>query len=53
MKSWEIEQMAHDEGRNEVNQLNILLAESGRIDDIIKAAKDKDYQNILLKEFEL
>ena len=53
MKSWEIEQMAHDEGRNEVNQLNILLAESGRIDDIIKAAKDKEYQKKLFDEFGL
>ena len=54
MKSWEIEQMARDEGRqegkSEINQLNILLAEAGRTDDIIKAAKDLEYQNILLKE---
>lgn len=51
MKSWEVEQMARDEGRNRVNQLNIKLTEAGRTEDIIKAARDKEYQNALFEEF--
>lgn len=53
MKSWEVEQMARDEERNRVNQLNIKLTEAGRMEDIIKAARDKKYQNTLFEEFEL
>ncbi len=77
MKSWEIEQMARDEGYAEghdagyteghdaghksgmqdgiskVNRLIQLLSEAGRMDDIVKAAKDKEYQDSLLKEFHL
>ena len=65
MKSWEMEQMARNEGRNEgrkegrdemqekLNQLTILLSNAGRAEDIVKAAGDKDYQNALLKEFGL
>lgn len=45
----------HEEGREEaieqINQLNLILAEQGRMDDIIKAAKDKEYQEKLFKEF--
>lgn len=51
MKSWEVEQMAKDEGRNRVNQLIIKLTEAGRTEDIIKAARDKEYQNALFEEF--
>ena len=81
MKSWEIEQMARDEGyaeghedgleegikegikeglalgtdtmQEKINRLIIRLTEVGRTEDIIKAAKDKEYQNTLLKEFGL
>lgn len=57
MKSWEIEQMAREEGqkegKNQINQLIILLAEAGRTEDIIKAAVDTDYQDVLLAEFGL
>ena len=57
MKSWEIEQMAREEGQKEgksqINRLNLLLAESGRADDIMKAAADADYQDVLLAEFGL
>ncbi|MBQ2936358.1 MAG: hypothetical protein IJD96_09010 [Lachnospiraceae bacterium] len=61
MKSWEMEQMARNEGRKEgrdemqekLNQLTILLSNAGRAEDIVKAAGDKDYQNALLKEFGL
>ena len=39
--------------QNRLNTLNIKLAESGRIDDIIKAAKDISYQSKLFEEFGL
>lgn len=39
--------------QNRLNTLNIKLAESGRIDDIIKAAKDITYQSKLFEEFGL
>ncbi len=77
MKSWEIEQMARDEGyaeghedgleegikeglalgtdtmQEKMNRLIIRLTEVGRTEDIIKAAKDKEYQNTLFEEFGL
>ena len=57
MKSWEVEQMAREEGqkegKNQINQLIILLAEAERTEDIIKAAVDTDYQDVLLAEFGL
>ena len=61
MKSWEIEQMARDEGYEDgmmegisrINRLIQLLSKAGRIDDIVKAADDEAYQHELLKEFNL
>lgn len=53
MKSWEHDRMMKDEGRNRVNELNKRLAEAGRIDDIIKAASDKEFQEKLFEEFNL
>lgn len=53
MKSWEREQLIRDEGRDEINQLNIKLIESGRMDDVVKSAKDRDYQQKLLEELNL
>ena len=41
------------EGANRINQLNIELSKLGRTEDILKAAVDKEYQEKLLKEFEL
>ena len=41
----------YDSGVEVVDRLNILLSEAGRTDDIIKAAKDKEYQKQLLEEF--
>ena len=41
------------EGENRINQLNIELSKLGRTEDILKAAVDKEYQEKLLKEFEL
>lgn len=57
MKSWEMEQMAREEGYGNgvetINQLNIRLAEEGRMEDIVKAARDETYRKALLKEFGL
>jgi len=36
-----------------MNQLIIFLTEANRTDDILKAAKDSAYQNLLFKEFNL
>ena len=41
------------EGESRVNALNLKLTESGREDEIIKAATDKAYQEKLFKEFNL
>ena len=41
------------EGVNRINQLNMELSKLGRTEDILKAAVDKEYQEKLLKEFEL
>lgn len=41
------------EGQNNVNQLILKLSEAGRIDDIIRAAKDKEYQKALFLEFSI
>ena len=40
-------------GKAQVNKLNIKLSELGRLDDVIKAAKDMDYQRKLFAEFGL
>jgi hypothetical protein len=43
------------EGQKQIKQINILnqkLANAGRMDDIIKAASDREYQKQLLAEFE-
>lgn len=40
-------------GRNEaerINRLNLLLSEQGRMDDLIRAAKDREYQERLFRE---
>ena len=64
-RDWEekymlLEEMMRDEreegrkeGQDRINQLNILLSEQNRSDDIIKAATDRDYQERLFKEFHL
>lgn len=65
MKSWEMEELARKQGYNDgfdsgfndgqekLNRLNLLLAESGRTVDIVKAAGDKAYQQKLFEEFNL
>lgn len=46
-------QEGREETLEQLNQLTILLAEQGRMDDIVKAAKDREYQEQLCKEFGL
>ena len=40
-------------GENRINQLNLKLSELNRMDDILKATTDREYQKKLLKEFDL
>ena len=42
-----------EERLNRLNQLNHLLAEQGRVDDIIRAADDEEYRKKLYREFKL
>ncbi|WP_455436797.1 Rpn family recombination-promoting nuclease/putative transposase [Hungatella hathewayi] len=55
MKSWEREQFIRREGLNDgqerINRLNRKLIEASRTEDMIRAAKDKEFQNKLLEEF--
>ncbi|MBQ8878273.1 MAG: Rpn family recombination-promoting nuclease/putative transposase [Lachnospiraceae bacterium] len=65
MKSWEMEQMARDEGRKEgrkegrdemqkkMTQLTLRLSETGRLNELVNAAKDNEYLHRLFKEFNL
>lgn len=39
--------------RNRMNRLTLFLAEQNRLDDIVKAAADSDFQNMLFAEFGL
>lgn len=40
-------------GEDKINQLALLLAKEGRLDEFIRSAEDKDYQKQLLKEYGL
>lgn len=53
MKSWEHDKWMRDEGQARINELIIKLSEAGRMDDVIRSAKDRDYQEKLLEEFDL
>ena len=59
LKEWLLEEReeghkeGHKEGRSVLNVLNIKLAEAGRVDDILKAAMDNEYQDKLLAEYGL
>ena len=44
-------EVGRQEGQNRINQLIILLSKENRGEDIIKAAKDREYQEQLFKEF--
>lgn len=61
MKSWEREQMIRKEGLEEglkeglerVNQLNLKLIEASRTEDMIRAARNREFQEKLFEEFGL
>ncbi|MCM1212790.1 MAG: hypothetical protein NC318_14480, partial [Blautia sp.] len=42
-----------EEGIERINQLNIILSEQNRTNDIIRAAQDPEYQEQLFREFGL
>lgn len=46
-------EVGRQEGQNRINQLIILLSKENRGEDIIKAAKDREYKEQLFKEFNL
>ena len=46
-------EVGRQEGQNRINQLIILLSKENRGEDIIKAAKDREYQEQLFKEINL
>lgn len=46
-------EVRRQEGQNRINQLIILLSKENRGEDIVKAAEDREYQEQLLKEFNL
>ena len=46
-------EVGRQEGQNRINQLIILLSKENRGEDIVKAAEDREYQEQLLKEFNL
>lgn len=48
-----IRREGREEGREETLELILELSEQGRTEDIIKAAKDKEYQQKLFEEFGL
>lgn len=43
----------YDNGKSKINQLNARLGEDGRMEDILKAALDREYQEQLFEEFKL
>jgi len=49
----EIAQDSRNEGINILNKLNMILVESNRMDDLLKAINNKDYRTQLLREFGL
>lgn len=52
--SWKQKRQRGEEiGEERVNELTLKLSKLGRIEDIIKAASDRRYQERLFKEFGL
>ena len=49
----EAREEGREEGRDEINRLNAWLIEDGRTDDLPRSAKDKTYQEKLLKEYKI
>ncbi len=53
LHDFDMKEEGRREGKQEVNCLNQLLAEQNRTEDIIRAAKDTEYQKKLFKEFQI
>ena len=47
------EKIGRQEGEKRINLLNTRLAEEGRVEDIVLAAKDKEVQERLMKEYQI
>ena len=46
-------QMLRDEGKDRINLLNQKLMEEGRLEDLKQSIQDKEYQQQLLKEYNM
>ncbi|MGN0710477.1 MAG: hypothetical protein ACI4LO_01860 [Anaerovoracaceae bacterium] len=46
-------EQGREKGKNLINKLNEILAKNNRVEDIIKAATDEEYQRKLMEEFHL
>ena len=44
---------AREEGESRINQLNVALIRDGRMDDLLRSASDRVYQEALLKEYKI
>ena len=40
-------------GEDRLAKLNLLLLKDNRVDDLLRASKDKEYRNKLYKEYDL
>jgi len=47
------EERGHANATGKLNKLTVLLAEQGRMEDIVRAAKEPEFQKQLLEEFGL
>ena len=48
-----IVEMDIQEAVDKINKLTVILVENNRVDDLIKAATDREYQQKLLKELNI
>ena len=53
LHDFDMKEEGRREGEQKVNRLNQLLAEQNRTEDIIRSAKDTEYQKKLFKEFQI
>ncbi len=48
-----LEEQGMERGRERTNKLKICLVEDGRSEEILRAAKDKEFQEMLMQEYGL
>ena len=48
-----LEEQGMEKGQERTNKLTICLAEDGRSEEILRAAKDKEFQEKLMREYGL